>query len=292
MKPKEINDTFSKMKKSEKALDKSESFTTNQLDILKKRGMYTYKGLPEKAPLLLPPEELEQLFQDLKDDKTHEDYCYCPSCLYQFYKLTHKNCKVRKENFFFGWLLFIILSSEIKKNIREEYPLLIKEKYFLLWWLNYLAAIFKKKIIKRPFKYNWNVACDLMFKIMGNEIKNDTKYLYKHLLNEKRNQIYKIGSKHIKIIIEAFYESVKNDIHFNHPRIKGKYWFDIRSAAIKKYFESEWLLTKKIHSHLKQVKKSTLRKLERRYNKKLKDLIPCLMFLINLHRFPLLLVGV
>lgn len=281
MKPKEIDDTSSKMKESEKALDEVEPLTADQLDLLKKRGMYTYKGLPKKAPLLLPPEELGQLYQDLKDDKTHEDYCYCPSCLYQFYKLTHKNCRVRKEKFFFGWILFIILTSEVKKNIREEYPLLIKEEYFLLWWLYYLTAIFKVKIVKRPFKYNWDVACDLMFKIMGNEIENDTKYLYKYYSNEKRNQIYKIGSKYIKIVIEAFYENVKNDIYFNHPRIKGKYWFDIRFASIKKYFESEWLLTIKIHTHLKKVKKSTLRKLERKYNKKLKDLIPCLMFLKN-----------
>jgi len=89
---------------------------------LEKQGKYTSKELPQEEQSSsqvikgYSVEELSKIYYELKEDKTHQfsNICLEPCCLYRFYRLIHKGSKIRKENFFFAWL--ILLTSKLKSK--------------------------------------------------------------------------------------------------------------------------------------------------------------------------------
>lgn len=67
--------------------------------------------------------DLEHIWDDFIRGETHYFYgffCWCPSCLYLYYKLSHKNSKIRKEHFFFAWLVFY-MGNYNKKYLKHDW---------------------------------------------------------------------------------------------------------------------------------------------------------------------------
>jgi len=237
--------------------------------ILRERGVSCeYKEAPKEVRPQLAS-ELSETYQDLEDNKIQEDYS--PSGLYRIYRLTHKNSRIRKDGFFFGWLLFLILYVEFKKEIGKD--------ILLLDLLFFLTEEFKKKRGKRAFKYNWEGANYLMFLITN---KKTIKYPFTQYSPKERNGIYKTGTKYIQIVVEAYkvkiwlddclerIKKVEDALNSNTRhmiRLRHRYGYD-RNLMIR------------IHSFIKQEKKVTQHNLIKRYsNKRLEDIYSCLGFL-------------
>jgi hypothetical protein len=91
---------------------------------LEKQGRYTSLELPNEKQSSLRKikgyslDKLTEIYSDLvEDERIHmhgSAFCLEPCCLHRFFRLTHKGSKIRKENFFFAWL--ILLTSKLKSK--------------------------------------------------------------------------------------------------------------------------------------------------------------------------------
>lgn len=229
---------------------------------------YEYKEGPKEVRSKIAP-DLSETYKDLEDNKIQEDYS--PSNLYRIYRLTHNNSRIRKDGFFFGWLLFLILYVQFKKEIGKD--------ILLLDLLLFLTEEFKKKRGKRAFKYNWEASNYLMFLITN---KKTIKYPFTQYSPKERNGIYKTGTKYIQIVVEAYKVKIRLDVYLE--RIKKVEEACNRNTRHMIKFRLRYgydrNLSKRIHSFIMQEKKVSQHKLVKRYsNKRLEDIYSCLWFL-------------
>lgn len=209
--------------------------STGKLEFLEEMSVEEYKEIKRRYV-----KKLIKIYEYLKEGKTHGVYCLCPLCLFQFHKLTHKNSKIREENFLLG-LLLILNAKFIEKN--------------------------GKKIPK----HNWKLVNDLMFQITGN-----TKYFEDYCSYEERNKKYKVGSRYRKIFLKAYSEK-KRLIYSTskHGQNVGTLIYSkAYLQAVKKTIEMDGKLRNTIFNYIKKNEKITLRQLERRFPKlRVKDLV-------------------
>ena len=82
-----------------------------------------YSKLEEANDLII--KDLERIWDDFIKGETHyspDFFCWCPSCLYLYYMLSHKNSKIRKDHFFFAWLVLFVCKPK-KKYLRHNWDL-------------------------------------------------------------------------------------------------------------------------------------------------------------------------
>ena len=258
------------MEDIERTLSERKPLSTEQIDRLKKKSIYTLTEPRKVKPILgpkiektlkkidlatqfsagLPDEILEavkKIFQDFKNGKTSKNCNYWPSDLWQFLEKYLRHIKVRKkEYFFFGWLLI-------------------------------QTAEFKKENCKKPIKLNWRIACDLMARITG-----DMKYLDDYDSTSKRKTIYRNGLRYIRIVRETYQMKIRFDDHLERLK-KVEEALNSNTRPMIKFrlrygYDSNLLI--RIHSFIMQEKKVTQHDLVKRYsNKKLEDIYKCLGFL-------------
>jgi len=260
----------------------------DQKEALKKGGiLYEYIKDPREIQTQKDFEELRELYEDLKNDEEHEGSCFCPSCLYQISSKIIKR-KINKDNFFFGFLLLIIIYSDFVKAIKEILKL-DEQKENIIFMQAFLYFIFgelKKKDCRKRFRHNWEAINYLMFSVEENGM---VKYPFSLCSSKERNRIYKIGSRYLGIVAEALEVKIKvNEYMYalknTEEKIKN---FENSRAGIKvlSKFGYDINLTRRIHSYImkycqEERNPMRLRNLERRFSKKrIKDILPCLWFL-------------
>lgn len=212
--------------------------TAGKIEFLEEMSVEEYNELKREYV-----EKCIKIYEYIRKGQTHGVHCLCPSCLFQFYKLTHKKSKIRPE-------------------------------YFLLGLLLIFNTKFVEKDGKKPPKLNWKLVNDLMFQITTN-----IKYLDDRCSYQERNWKYKIGSRYIKIILEAYRRKIVVDDLLNRPEIKQKNFVKAWLMAVKKINEMDDRRRSEKFSYIKERKKVTYRELERLFNVKLRFLERDLSFL-------------
>jgi hypothetical protein len=168
-------------------------------------------------------EDFKKIYNDLNADKIHKElggiplYCYCASCLYQFCLLEHKNSKLRKDNFFLGWVL-------------------------------YQTAEGKKKNGKIALKYNWKAVEDIIFQISGRKFVN-LQYESKNCGSRGKYEKYRIASRYVKIVSKAFKDKLLFD---NDPVIKRLIYIRAYWQALKKIVRKDEKFEERVFNYVKE----------------------------------------
>ena len=209
-----------------------------KIEFLEEMSVEEYKELKREYE-----EECIKIYEYIRKGQTHGVHCLCPSCLFQFYKLTHKKSRIRAENVLLGLLLIF-------------------------------NAKFVEKDGKKTPKLNWKLVNDLMFQITTN-----IKYLDVCCSYQERNWKYKIGSRYIKIILEAYRGKIEVYDLLNRPEIKQKNFVKAWLMAVKKINEMDDRRRSKEFNYIRERKEVTYRELERLFNVNLRILERDLSFL-------------
>ncbi len=236
-------------------------------EYLKQREMFTDHGDAPRGKSFMPAhEEIIKAYDDLMANKTHK-CCYCPACLFSFYKQTNRQSQLREEYFFYGWLLFIILYWTYQKESSEE--ILDGE------WLSFLYKELSKSERSKLVKYDWKDANYLMC-----QITSEDWYLYAMEGKTSRNKMYKIGTRNFKYVVYAYSWKLALDNYRRLPETRE----EIISDAIEKIHNHFTVLDEKFEINLldfiKDKKIVTSHQILRRFSKKrLRDLYPFLLSL-------------
>ncbi|MCJ7580763.1 MAG: hypothetical protein MUP98_09550 [Candidatus Aminicenantes bacterium] len=236
-------------------------------EYLKEKEMFTDLGDAPRGKSFMPAhEEIIKAYEDLMANKTHK-WCYCPACLFSFYKQTNKQSQIREESFFYGWLLFIILYWTYQKKSDEE----ILDGEWLLFLYKELSKSKRSKLVK----YDWKDANYLMY-----QITSDPEYFDDPTASRKRNKKYKFGTRNFKYVVYAYRGKLALDNYLLQPETRE----NIISDAIEKIHNHFTFLDEKFEISLldfiKDKKIVTSHQILRRFSKKkLKDIYPFLLSL-------------
>ncbi len=245
--------------------------TNSQKKMLKEEKKYTYKEAPKEVHKHIAP-ELAESYQDLIENKIHENCGYCFCCLYQFCKSFHP--RIEKEGFLLGWILFMILYIDFKRYVKNDNCIIL--------FIDFLSKERKEKLQKRPYRFRWKVINKIMFSITG-----EIKYIDNFLSDKERNRIYKKGSRYLKIVADAVDLKIKTDARIDRLKeLSQIYNMPTRQMTeVRTRVGYDANLVKRIHAYIiecyqKGLNPISTRKLLRRFsNKKKGDLFPCLFFL-------------
>jgi len=166
-------------------------------------------------------------------------WCFCPSCLYHFYKKTHGRSKIEWENFFFVWLLIQKGKTRIEKG-------------------------------KEVFRADWKFAEDLILKISGRKFLKYKK--------GTRDEKYRMAARYKKIISTAKKEKFDLVVYFNSnwEKINEAIARKAILKATKKVLYMDEKLLKKIREFSKEKRGASLGQLERKFTKKKAHLVSLL----------------